>query len=252
MESEKFSVKHKLFEIDYNTEKDLWLKSSYTLRILVGILGILLPILLPLVLRFTDGVDEVLPSISHYYFTKSGPLFIAIMSLLAVFFIVYKGNKFMDFIISSIAGISALIVVFFPTENLIDKSEFGTISYIITVLEPVSVREMIHYFAAAIFLLSLAIMSFCQFTIPTVYIENSEKQIKVRHQLYRTLASIMIIAMGMILLGSDLFKSSVPESIHKFYVDNNLTFWLETIAVECFGISWLVKGGEIKFKIKSN
>ena len=35
----------------------------------------------------------------------------------------------------------------------------------------------------------------------------------------------------------------------KFYETYHLTFWMETLAVECFGIAWLIKG-ETLFKDK--
>lgn len=246
MEAKFKKKRYRILKLDYQDEKDVWLKSSYTLRKLIGILGILLPLLLPVLLYFTDDFKELLPSISHYYYTKSGPLLISIMSLLAVFFIVYKGNNLIDFITSSIAGIAALFVILLPTANLNQESLFSVI--IVTVLPENGLRENIHYIAAAIFLLSLAYMSLARFTITSEGYENVMPSIRLRHKLYKLLGIIMILSMLVIALGSDYCKTFVPQSFRIFYETHHLTFWLEAIAVECFGISWLVKGGEYKLK----
>jgi hypothetical protein len=240
--------RYRVLKLDYNDPKDVWLKSSYTLRKLIGILGILLPLLLPVLLYFTDDFKELLPSISHYYYTKSGPLLISIMSLLAVFFIVYKGNNLIDFISSSITGMAALIVVLLPTDSLLQGCLNISENHIVTILEKNPTREAFQYIAAAIFLLSLAYMSIFRFTITSNGYENAMPSIRLRHKLYKLLGIIMILSMLVIALGSDYGKTFVPQSFQIFYETHHLTFWLETIAVECFGISWLVKGGENKLK----
>jgi hypothetical protein len=38
------------------------------------------------------------------------------------------------------------------------------------------------------------------------------------------------------------FLQWIPED---YYKSHQLTFWMETMAVECFGFSWLVKGETI-------
>lgn len=243
------AIKEKCHSLKFNEkeQKELLIKNSYTLRKLIGVLGILLPVLLPLLLLFTDGFTEVLPSISHYYYTKSGPLFIAIMSLLAIFFIIYK-EKCTDFIISSITGMAALIVVLLPTDSLLQGCLNISENHIVTILEKNPTREAFHYIAAAIFLLSLAYMSIFRFTKTSEGYEDSKKQIDFRHKIYRILGVIMIFSIILIFLGSDYFNKIVPNSFHDFHKTHHLTFWLETIAVECFGISWLIKGGEFKLK----
>ena len=247
------AIKEKCNSLKFNEkeQKELLIKNSYTLRKLIGVLGILLPVLLPLLLLFTDGFTEVLPSISHYYYTKSGPLFIAIMSLLAIFFIIYK-EKCTDFIISSITGMAALIVVLLPTDSLLQGCLNISENHIVTILEKNPTREAFHYIAAGIFLFSLAYMSIFRFTIPSKGYENAKKQLQLRHRLYRTLGIIMVFCLLIIFFGSDHFNKIVPNAFHTFYEDHHLTFWLETVAVECFGISWLVKGGEFKLKSKTS
>jgi hypothetical protein len=45
----------------------------------------------------------------------------------------------------------------------------------------------------------------------------------------------MVLALITIVLG--LFHV-IPDT---YYKEHNLTFWMETVAVEAFGLSWLVK-----------
>ena len=62
------------------------IKSSYLrIRKTIGILGILLPG----ILLFTN--NELLPSLSHYYYTPGALFFIAILAAFGLFLISYKG-----------------------------------------------------------------------------------------------------------------------------------------------------------------
>src|SRR5690242_193817 len=89
-----------VLKLDYSKPEEIGLTQQKTLRKLVGVLGMLLPILLGAFLFFVDGHWEPLDSISHYYFTRSNGLFIIIVSLLAIFLMVYKGKDPIDFYIS--------------------------------------------------------------------------------------------------------------------------------------------------------
>lgn len=243
------SVKESILP-SFDEQKDVWLKSSYTLRRLVGTLGILLPLLLPLQLLVTDHYQEVLESISHYYFTKSGPLFIAIMSLLAIFLIIYK-ETMTDFIISSVAGFFALCVVLFPTDSLIKSCVVEADRYIVTVLPIDEFRQNFHYISASIFLGCLAYISLFLFTKnqPDSN-EDNERALHLRRRLYRIFGVCMLVAMIGILLGSRFVNFGFLAAYKEMYNDYHLTFWFETIAVESFGFSWLAKGTEYKLNTK--
>ena len=102
----------------YEKTGDIALKNQKTLRKLVGVLGILLPLLVYLFLQVTDNFNSALPSISHYYFTRAASIFEIIVSLLAVFLMIYKGEKFIDYILSTIAGLSALLMLIFPLRKV--------------------------------------------------------------------------------------------------------------------------------------
>ena len=77
---------------DKQKESDNELVISFlALRNLIGISGMLLPIVLTL---FTPKgeLDKVMEhSISEYYYTKNGDLFVVLLSVIGVFLLTYKG-----------------------------------------------------------------------------------------------------------------------------------------------------------------
>lgn len=227
---------------DLSDDNKIWLQSSLTLRKTVGAIGILLPLLLYFILYFSSAYIKPLPSISHYFFTKSGTAFVCTLSLLGVFLIIYKGKEKIDLVMSLIAGIAALFIAFFPTDNLTticcDHSKF----YATTIISVSKTREIIHYVAAASFFLSLAYMSFFLFTKSNLPPHLRSQNKKLRNKLYRICAILMVLSIITILLWG--FLEIFPKDIYEKY---QLTFWLEVIAIESFGFSWLVKG-ETLFK----
>jgi hypothetical protein len=221
----------KLFYLDYesSTSDNIWLTKQNTLRELIGILGVLLPLLLWFFLWVDSGFIEVIPSISHYYYTRVCGILVIIVSLLAIFLIVYRGNKSQDFYISSVAGISALLLLLFPTDNLSGISagyyKFVTVTY----LKANEFREAFHYISAAIFLLCLTWMSF--------FIFPSNKNTESKNKIFIICGIFMFTALLIIFVH---FLGVINDDFYDKYC---LTFWMETIAIEAFGISWLVKGG---------
>lgn len=222
--------------LNFSEDEKIGLTNQRTLRKLVGISGISLPILLWIFVWADTGYASPMQSISHYYFTRAGSIFCMIVSLLAIFLMVYKGKEPVDFYLSATAGIFALCVILFPTNNITDCCD-GTKSYSVTFLKESNYRVSFHYIAAAVFLLCLAAMSLFIFT-------KSDKPPALRppgkvnrNRIFRICGAIMIIAILVIFLGG--FMGLIPQD---FYEKNNFTFWMETIAIEAFGVSWLVKG----------
>lgn len=213
-----------------------------TLRILIGVLGVLLPLLLFFFLWVATGYAKPLASISHYYFTRVSSLFVIIVSLLAIFLIVYKGRQPVDFILSTLAGIGALTLLLFPTSNIDEASPSHRCA--VTTLQGTnpSFRIHLHYTAAAIFLGALALMALFVFTKSQPPPAQPTKQKKIRNAFYYGCGSAMLLAMVVAFLGEQ-------GVLHLPLFGESLTFWMETIAVECFGLAWLIKA-EVFFKDK--
>jgi formate hydrogenlyase subunit 3/multisubunit Na+/H+ antiporter MnhD subunit len=236
--------------LNVKEDNTLWLvggdpdKAGRILRTTVGILGMALPLFLWIFLYIDTGSKQPLESISHYYYTRVLGIFVVILSLLAFFLIIYQGKAIEDFFISTMVGIAALLVVFFPTGNISDMCclnlccDTASHPIAVTILHQSEFRENFHYISAGIFLSCLAYMSICMFTKSNLPKEKRRGTRKaIRNRIYRVCGAMMIIALAVILLGG--FFKLIPEDV---YTNHQLTFWMETLAVESFGLSWLVKG----------
>jgi hypothetical protein len=229
----------KVLKLDYTQPGELWLTNQVTLRKLIGFLGVLLPFMLMIVTYLDVNEIVILDSISHYYFTRANSVFAVVVSLLAIFLLLYKGLDPWDFYLSSIAGLCALLLVLFPTTNIVEVCGDESKKYCITVLRKSCAREAFHLISAGVFLTCLAIMSMFVFT--KTHPGNAQKtdNKKIRNGIYIICGIVMIVALFVSLLGH-------IEVISKsWYNDHHLTFWMETIAIWSFGISWLVKGETI-------
>ncbi len=245
-----------MLKVDFHSSQDdIWLQNANTLSRLIGVLGMLLPVLLWGFLLLINGHLRELPSISHYYFTRSNVILIIVVSLIAIFLLVYKSSR-KGFLWSTIAAIGALLLLLFPTNALVSQCCDICNSVSIAHVEGNGFRNTFHYVSAAVFLGSLAIMSLFIFPrenairmIQNEQIEEETLKIcdpyKVKRQniVYQICGIIMVVALLVIVAGSTI------ESFEEFYTRNNLTFWMEAIAVEAFGFSWLVRGETI-FKSK--
>ncbi|ADY30937.1 MULTISPECIES: hypothetical protein [Cellulophaga] len=236
---ESTSKMQKMLHLDYRRDDDIWLTNTQTLRRLIGVLGIALPILLFAFLWVTAEHTSTLESISHYYYTRANPIFIIVVSIMAIFLMVYKGREPIDFYISFVAGVFAILLLLFPTDNIAITCCDADAAYSVTYIQDNTWRVRFHYIAAAIFLLSLNYMSLFVFTRSDKPKAERTKEKKQRNTIYKITGAIMFCALLVIMLG--LLKV-IPEDV---YYQNHITFWMETIAIECFGIAWLVKGETI-------
>lgn len=220
-------------------------KSDYRIRKLVGILGLLLPFVLPL------AQGDFFSSISHYYYQNVPSLiFIITLSSFGLFLISYKGykvdkttEKVSDDFITNIGGITALIVVFVPTCCMGSSSD--TIDAICaTEIYPLLghnrlLLNTIHLASAGVFILSMGWMSRYKFTRS----DDGNKR------LYKICGNIVFFAVGLLVFFIILEKFEIEFPLKGYYV-----FILETVAIIPFGISWLVKGEVIEdfLEIKRN
>jgi succinate dehydrogenase hydrophobic anchor subunit len=236
MTKSKLSPITTFLKVDYKEYNSIWLTNSLTLRKIIGILGMTMPLLLFVFLYLDNGMTQPLESISHYYFTRVSGVFVIILSLLAVFLIVYKGNNPLDFYISLFAGIFALLVVLFPTSNITDTCCDTTKKYAVTILPKSEFRMYFHYTVAGLFFLCLSFMSFFLFTKSDKSPKERGIQKTFRNKIYRICGIIILLAITILFAGA---LKIIPTD---FFQDNKLTFWLETLAIESFGFAWLIKG----------
>ena len=187
------------------------LVSYLTLRRIVGILGVALPVLLA-VWSLAHRIG-LLPSISDYYSLRTRDMFVGILFTIAWFLFAYRGYDDRDATAGKIACIFALGVAIFPNS--------GT---------PLEGR--LHYGCAAALFLVLSYFALALFT-KTGGSPTPNKLI--RNRVYRTCGVIMLACIAAIGLGTVLLAEATRNALR-------LVFWLEALALWAFGVSWFVKG----------
>ena len=205
--------------------------SYLAIRRFLGILGILLPLVLPLSGCLTG--EPLRPSISDYYHSQY-PLihgfFVGSMCAIGVFLACYKGHTkkkdnhnvvdHTDNLITWTAGVAAFGVAIFP----------------VTPSEPVCTHSVctnmsntIHSLSALVFFGALGYMSLIQF---------AKGDNKFRKYIHRGCGVIIFLAIAAVLTMKYLLNAS------------SYIFWPEAVAVWAFGISWLVKGCSLRERAK--
>ncbi|MBI5858145.1 MAG: DUF998 domain-containing protein [Sphingobacteriales bacterium] len=206
--------------------------SYLTLRKAVGVLGMALPFMLILGYLFFEGSCTFPPSISHFYYTDSGNIFVGTLCAVSLFLFSYNGHDKGDKVAAKVAGLFALLVAMFPT----DFGGFAEMqcSRIIDGENPVS--NVIHYLSATILFSTFAFFSLVQFT-KTNKPGRIEMAKRTRNKIYKLCGWLIVICITGIAVISFL-----PAGIYSKIKPLKPTFVLETIALLAFGFSWLIKG----------
>lgn len=197
------------------------LVSYVFIRRVIGLLGLTLPIVLILNSKLYCQ-QELERSISHYYYSNLGSVFVGVLTALAMFFFSYKGyEKEKDNLLTNIAGFGALGVAFFPTD--------GFSSLCLHCGNSISdkIPHTLHFISAIVFFISLAILLFFYFT--KSHPDRMTREKKIRNAIYRICGVIMLVCLGVI---AYLVIYGTKASI----------FWPESIALFVFGFAWIVKG----------
>lgn len=185
--------------------------SHLTLRKLIGYLGIALAPLC--ILGGLIFAGETQGSISAYYNSNMRDLVVGVLTIMSAFLLTYKGYDLKDNIVTSITGVTGLAIAVFP-------SSAATELYGMFQLSP-STSYMIHLVATGIFFLTMAFMSFFQFT------KSPEK--KKQNLIYRISGISLVVGIAVLAIFS---KVGIPY----------FTLIIETIMLAIFGFTWLVKG----------
>lgn len=218
------------------------LLSYHFIRRAVGILGISLPVVLLFGLLLLTDCHEIEGSISKYYHTIMRNFLVGVLCAVALFLFSYRGYKLKiekrkstedktkrkkppinDNWAGNFAGIFALGVAFFPTTIRCDD-----LTQCITEVYLRSFIGYVHLASALFFFLALAYISYILFP------RGRKKQ---KNRLYKRCGVTIVICTFTLLIYVPLLKKHLP-GVEKF----SPVFFLETIALIAFGISWLVKG----------
>ncbi len=201
------------------TANDTLVLSYLSLRKAVGMIGMALPFVLAIGNLLVAG-PGLRGSMSSYYYTAMGDVFVGSLCAIAVFLMSYRGYEHRDDRAGNIACISALGVALFPT-----TPEVGA-------LPRDHLVGTLHLVFAACFLLTLAYFSLALFRLmaPNPTPEKLQRNKVYTACGYTILACVALCAVVKLLPGNALLLKFSP------------LFWLEAVAVFAFGVSWLTKG----------
>jgi cell division protein FtsW (lipid II flippase) len=207
----------------------------------VGGIGMVLPLILPLGTWVLGGPRPFRGtpwrgSMSAYYYTGLRGVFVGSLFAMAVLLLSYRYRK-LDATLGNVACVAAIVVALFPTNQA--NADKTWVTYV-------------HYTFASIFLVTLTVFCACVFTLsnspsrpradlaqPTVEgaaagentsIDSRTSAKRQRNTVYYTCAGAMALAL----------IAAVVTWITNVW--GYSLFVCEAVAVEAFGIAWLIKG----------
>jgi hypothetical protein len=205
-----------------------------SLRKTLGILGIALPFILIL-----GNKLDILPSISHFYYSQMSVFFTGVLSAYGLFLFSYrgyekekKGEKLSDNWLTNAAGVLILLTAVIPTAS-------ANHACIAPFSHNSKLFDTLHLIFAAGFFVIMGWMAYFKFTRSNNKIKRLDTEIKIkqrRNRIYRICGigvwvSLFLLALVMIFnldfTGSDVFIG-------------------ETAALLFFGTAWLVKSKALK------
>lgn len=203
---------------------------SYNLlRKLIGFIGILLPVVLVVGSFLSEKYTTVQPSISDYYFTTMGDVFVGNLCAVSLFLFCYKGYDYRDNITANLAAFFAVCIALFPTSTELERNHLGLIA-------DERVASTLHFTSATLFFCCLAFFCLYLFKMSKGYLTKKKK---LRNKVY-TICGIVILG-SIVVLAVYFFYEPLQETLAPY----KPVIILETIALWAFGISWLTKGQAI-------
>jgi Ni/Fe-hydrogenase subunit HybB-like protein len=205
--------------------KNTLIVSFLTLRKVIGLLALSFPFVLYFgaVILFDTGMQRAL---SNYYYTGMRDVFVGTLCVIGFFLLSYKGYERRDGLAGNIACVFALGIAFFPVAP-------------VGLMMPLDrFNDTIHTISTAGFFAALIYFCLCLFT-RTNPDGKRTKQKKQRDRVYKicgyTMAAcVLLIALYLYVIGEETFLKQYSPA-----------FWLESIAIIAFGVSWLTKGEAI-------
>ena len=198
--------------------------SYLELRASTGTIGILLPFVVSIgkILLQSPGI---LSSVSSYYYSVMGNVFVGSLCAIGVFLWSYRGYEIQDAVAGHLAAIFAIGVALFPTTPdtgaTADQMMIGTL----------------HLIFAAGFFLTLAYFALVLFPKTNPAVSPTPMKL-VRNNVYYVCGTLILLSI--MLIGVLRF---VPPDASIWQVQP--IFWLESLAIVAFGASWFVKGEAI-------
>lgn len=211
-----------------------------SVRRALGLIGIGLPILLLIYALLISG--DMQPSISDFYHTAMGDVLVGALCAIGVFLISYRGyprdgKLFGDNWVSSLAGCSAIGVALFPARYTLGDT-CPTLPCHITgfTFHP----GWLHLSIATVFFACLAVFCFVLFP-KGKRDEISRNRKKAEDVTYKT-CGVLLVGAIIAIAGYELIRNTqAGQALTRV----NFVFWVETVGIIAFAVSWLTKGKTI-------
>jgi len=192
------------------------------LRRAVGIIGMALPFVLAIGRAILDQ-PVLQPTVSDYYYTVMGDVFVGSLCAIGVFMMSYRGYDWKDRAAGRSSCLFAIGAALFPTagENPTDTAQ---------------AIGIVHFACAAGLFLTLAV--FCKLFRKSKQDQPPTPQKLQRNLIYAVCGVTILLCIALIVIYAAFLRQTALAQLHP-------VFWLEALAVVVFGISWLVKGEAI-------
>lgn len=195
--------------------------SYLTLQKAVGYLGILLPVALAAGnwLAFSGGIQN---SVSDYYYTGMRDVLVGALCVIGAFLLAYHGYDRWDGLFSNAAGVGAVGVALFPSPPVHPSTRDNIAGYL-------------HFAFGSVMFASLIVIALWLFRKTGLGGRTRAK--RLRDGVYLACGLVMLVSLALAGIVSLPFAAGLNSL--------NPVFWLESIAIVAFGVSWLVKGQAI-------
>jgi len=234
----------------YSTRDEAYTRSYRAIRLVLGFLGVLLPIMLIIgEAFFLSGGFHARGSLSAYYHTSVQDIFVGGLCVIGFLLATYMAGepRSWDFVASLIAGIAVLGVVFFPTSRSglpIGAPACGSqpeplgCSPVEQTLGEHTTAEIHAGFAIA-FIICLAVMSFL-FATSEVLSRRERLSARSKHgsRAFRSPGLFFIhtlCALIILIAGAWAFLGVNFGELTRLYIGEVASIW-------AFGLSWLLAG----------
>lgn len=204
-----------------DTQRPLVL-SYLGLRKSVGVIGIALPIVLPVGKMLLDS-PGLLDTLSAYYYSVMRDVWVGGLCAIAVFLFSYRYAR-QDDMAGDIAGVCALGVALLPAAPVGATSQQMAIG-------------IAHWVFTVALLLTLAYFALVLFRKTDPQKPPTRRKLQ-RNRVYLVSGIVMLACLALLGLLSLLPDNAGLRALHPF-------FWLESLAIWAFGLAWFVKGEAI-------
>jgi hypothetical protein len=227
---------------------DPYFESYRVIRTVVGVMGLLLPLILVVGEIILNGTVQVRGSLSAYYHTAMRDFFVGILCVTGVLLVTYlAGQRTLAYWVSTVAGLAVLVVAFIPTQRpdlppgavLCGPSASPTPAGCTAVQQRLgeTVTAAIHFSFAVVFIVGLAVMSFV-FALGPRKAGGLDPGKPPKRLLHYACGSAIVLALAFMAIAG-------IAGWHHIWILTPL-YIAEVVSVLAFGISWLAEGASLR------